>query len=141
MANSLYDAGREGIADDTISLPTGVLKAMLVRGTFNTAHRYVSDFTTAGGTIVATSVALSSKTYTAGVIDAADISFTSVPAGAACPAIIIVQASAVGGGADVAATAQRLIGWVDTGSGLPVTPDGNNVNVTWDNTANRILKL
>jgi len=28
-----------------------------------------------------------------------------------------------------------------TGSGLPVTPNGGNINITWDNGANRIFKL
>ena len=36
------------------------------------------------------------------------------------------------GGADVAASAQRLIAWVDTGTGLPVTPNGADVNVVFN---------
>jgi NAD-dependent SIR2 family protein deacetylase len=28
-----------------------------------------------------------------------------------------------------------------TGSGLPVTPNGGNINITWDNGANKIFKL
>lgn len=142
MASSLYDAGREGFLDGTIDWNTGVMKAALVRGyTFSAAHKFVSDVTGAGGTLVATSAALASPTATAGVADAADVTFTAVAAGAAIPAIIIFQASAVTGGADVAPTLQRLVCYIDTATGLPVTPNGQNISVTWDNGSSRIFKL
>lgn len=55
--------------------------------------------------------------------------------------IVLFQASAVGGGADVAQSAQRLIAWIDTGTNIPVVPNGGDVNITWDNGANKIFKL
>ena len=142
MASALWNAGREGFLDGTIDWDTAVIKCALVRGyTFNAAHKFVSDVTGAGGTLVATSAALTSKTVTDGVADAADVVFSSVPAGAAIPAIIIFQSSAVTGGADVAATAQRLIAYIDTATGLPVTPNGQNVTVSWDSGSLRIFRL
>lgn len=142
MASSLFDPGREGFLDGTIDWDTAVIKTALVRGyTFNATHKWVSDVTGAGGTLVATSAELTSKTVAAGVADAADVVFTAVAAGAAIPAIVVFQSSAVTGGADVAATAQRLIGYIDTATGLPVTPNGQNINVAWDNGSNRIFKL
>jgi hypothetical protein len=148
MANALYDPGREGIADDTISLSVGVVKAMLVRLTaggaavFTASHKFVSDLT-ATHTIASTSAALSSKTFTNGIFDAADLApaFAAVASNVNNHVIILVQASAVTGGADVAASAQRLIAWLDTGTNLPVVPNGGDVNVTWDNTTNKIFKL
>lgn len=142
MASSLFSPGREGFLDGTIDWDTAVIKTALVRGyTFDASHKWVSDVTGAGGTLVATSAELTSKTVTDGVADAADVVFTAVAAGAAIPAIIVFQASAVTGGADVAATAQRLIAYIDTATGLPVTPNGQNINVAWDNGSNRIFKL
>jgi hypothetical protein len=142
VASSLFNPGREGFLDGTIDYDTAVIKVALVRGyTFDATHKWVSDVTGAGGTLVATSAALSSKTVTDGVADAADVTFTSVAAGAAIPAIIVFQSSAVTGGADVAATAQRLVAYIDTATGLPVTPNGQNISVAWDNGSNRILKL
>lgn len=142
MASSLFDPGREGFLDGTIDWDTAVVKTALVRGyTFDASHKWVSDVTGAGGTLVATSAELTSKTVTAGVADAADVVFTAVAAGAAIPAIVVFQSSAVTGGADVAATAQRLIAYIDTATGLPVTPNGQNINVAWDNGSNRIFKL
>lgn len=142
VASALWDPGREGFLDGTIDWNTGVMKAALVRGyTFSAAHKFVSDVTGAGGTLVATSSALASVTATSGVADAGDVTFTAVTAGAAIPAVIIFQASAVTGGADVAASAQRLVCYIDTATGLPVTPNGQNISVTFDNGSNRIFKL
>ena len=142
MASALYDPGREGFLAGEIDWDTAVIKCALVRGyTFSAAHKFVSDVTGAGGTLVATSAALASKTVTSGVADAADVTFTAVAAGAAIPAIVIFQSSAVTGGADVAATAQRLICYIDTATGLPVTPNGQNITLAFDNGVNRIFKL
>lgn len=106
MANALFSPGREGFLDGTIDYDTAVIKTSLVRGyTFSAAHKFVSDATTAGATLVATSAALGSKTVTDGVADAADVTDTAVAAGAAITSILVFQASAVTGGADVAATA------------------------------------
>lgn len=148
MANALYDPGREGILDDTISMSVGVIKVILVRLTaggspvFTASHKFVSDLT-ATHTVAATSAALSSKAYTNGIFDAADMTtaFASVTANANNHVLCLIQASAVGGGADVATSAQRLIAWLDTGTNLPVVPNGGDIGITWDNGANKIFKL
>lgn len=141
MTDQLYDSGREGFLTGQIDWDTAVIKISLVRGyTFSSAHDMVNDVTGAGGTLVATAT-LTSPSATNGVADAADVVFTSVATGAACSSLIIYQASAVTGGADVASSAQRLIAYIDSASGLPVTPNGGNINVTWDNGANKIFKL
>ena len=112
--DQFFALGRFGLGTGLIDLDTGVIKAALVRGyTYNAAHTFVSDVTGAGGTLVATSAALSSVTFTDGVLDAADVTFTAVGAGAAIPSILLFQSSAVTGGADVAASAQRLIAILD----------------------------
>lgn len=142
MANALFDPGREGFLDGTIDWDTAVIKAALVRGyTFSAAHKFVSDVTGASGVLAATSAALTSKTVTSGVADAADVTWSAVASNASGHSIIIFQSSAVTGGADVAATAQRLIAWIDTGTNLPVTPNGGDITAAWDNAANRIFKL
>jgi hypothetical protein len=142
VASSLFNPGREGFLDGSIDYDTAVMKVSLVRGyTFDPTHKWVSDVTGAGGTLVATSAALSSKTVTDGVMDAADVTFTSVAAGAAIPAIVLFQSSAVTGGSDVSGSAQRLVAYIDTATGLPVTPNGQNITVAWDNGSNRIGKL
>lgn len=112
--DQFFPLARQGLGTGLIDLDTAVLKSALVRGyTFNAAHDFVDDVTGAGGTLVATSSALGGVTFTDGVLDANDPTFSAVAAGAAITSVIIFQASAVGGGADVAASAQRLITHLD----------------------------
>ncbi|WP_434439711.1 hypothetical protein [Lentzea sp. E54] len=142
MANALFDPGREGFLVGEIDWDTATIKVALVRGyTFNAAHKFVSDVTGAGGTLHVTSSALASKTFTSGVADAADVALGTVTANATNHNILIFQSSAVTGGADVAATAQRLIGYIDTGTLVPIQPNGGTIDITWDNGANKIFKL
>lgn len=133
MANVLYDKGREGILDGTIDM-TGDVRACLVKSayTFSAAHEDMADI---GANDNGRSAALASKTYTAGVFDAADTSLTATDADP-CEAIVLFQHT----GTDSTA---RLIAYIDTPtSGLPFTPAaGQNVPITWDNGSNRIFKL
>lgn len=128
----LFDPGREGCLDGSINWMAPSIKAALVRGyTFNPAHRFVSQVTGAGGVLVATSVALTVKSATNGVARAQDTIWTAVPSGAAIPGCLIFMSSAVTGGADLAATSQRLICWIDSAVGLPLTPNGQDVTSDW----------
>lgn len=111
--DQFFANGRQGLGTGLIDLDTAVIRAALLRGyTYNAAHTFVSDVTGSGGVLVATQD-LADVTFADGVLDANDASFASVPSGAAIPAILLFQASAVGGGADVAASAQRLIAILD----------------------------
>lgn len=133
MANVLYDKGREGILDGTIDM-TGDVRVMLVAATytFSAAHDFLDDVVAADN---GRSAALSSKTYTSGVFDAADITITATLA-LLSNALIVFQHTGNN------ATA-RLIAYIDTpSSGLPFTPSLSQVvNITWDNGANKIFKL
>lgn len=141
-ANALYDLGREGFLAAEIDWDTAVIKVDLIdTGAYTidlATHKFRSSV--AAGSRIASSAALGSKTVAAGVADAADITYTALT-GVSIELILIYQSSAVGGGADVADTAQRLIAAIDTATGLPFTPSGGDVSVTWDNTTNRIFKL
>lgn len=142
MANALFDPGREGFLAGEIDWDTAVIKVALIRSyTFAASHKFVSDVTTAGGVLHVTSSALGTKTVTNGVADAADVTFTAVTANASNHSLLVFQSSAVTGGADVAATAQRVIAYIDTGTNFPIVPNGGDVTIAWDNGANKIFKL
>lgn len=141
MANAGFTAFYDGIATGAIDLDTAAIKVSLVRGyTFTASHTFVSDVTGAGGVLNGTSAALASVTMSGGVFNAANTSLTA-SASASNHALLVYQASAVTGGADVAATAQRLICYLDTGPGLPIQPGAGLVNVNWDTGANKIAKI
>ena len=142
MANAIFPKAKEGFLEGTIDLDTAVIKAALVRGyAYNSAHTTVSDVTGAGGTLHATSNALASKTVTNGVFDAADVTFTTPATNTNDHSILIFQSSAAAGGADVAASSQRLIAWIDTGTGIPIKPAGGDISIVWDNGGNKIFSL
>jgi hypothetical protein len=141
MANAYFTSTPEGFIDGSINLNTAAIKAAFVRSyTFSAAHKFVSDVTTAGGVLNGTSAALTSVTVTGGVFDAADTTVTTT-ASAVNHGILLFQSSAVTGGADVAASAQRVIAYYDAGTGLPIQPGTGSTPITWDNTTNRILKV
>lgn len=142
MANALFNTAREGFLLGEIDWDTAVIKVALVRAyTFNAAHKFMSDITTAGGIVHATSAALAGKTGTSGTADATDITFSAVASNASGHILVVFQSSAVGGGADVASTAQRVIAYLDTGTLLPITPNGGDIIVAWDNNTNKIFTL
>ncbi len=135
----LYPLGREGFLAGEIDWDTATIKIALCNGyTYDSTDKFVSDLT---GVTQAATATLGTKTVTQGVADAADGTFGTVAAGAACDSLIIYQSSAVGGGADVAATAQRLIAYIDNATGLPVTPNGGEITFGFDSGATRIFKL
>lgn len=140
--SALFGPGRQGFLDGTVNWSTTpVTKVTLCRGyTFNSAHQFVSEIVSAGATLWGTPMTLT-KTSALGVADASDVVFATVTAGAAYSAVIVYQASALAGGADVAQSAQRLIAHIDTATGLPVTPNGQNITIAWDNGANKLFVL
>jgi hypothetical protein len=79
-------------------------------------------------------VTLASKTVAAGVFDAADISFTGLSSAPTIEALVIYKDT----GADATS---NLIAYIDTATGLPVAAAATQVDVTWDNGANKIFKL
>jgi len=140
MANAVFPLGREGFLLGEIDWDTAVFKVILIRGyTYDATDKFVADLT--GATVAATSAALGTKTGTLGTADAADITFTAVAANASNHSLVVYQASAVGGGADVATSAQRLVSFYDTGTLLPVVPNGGDITIQWDSGTNRIFTL
>jgi hypothetical protein len=135
MANGLYDAGREAFLDGGISWSTDDIKVMLVDTNDYVADLAVDDFLNdiPVAARVATSANLSSKTVTDGVADAADVTFTAV-SGDESEALVIYHDTGV-------ESTSTLIAYIDTATGLPVTPNGGDITITWDSGANKIFKL
>lgn len=142
MANALFTPAKEGLLDGSLDLDTATIKAVLVRSyTFSASHKFLTDVTGAGGVLAGTPQTLAGKTVTGGVFDANDVTFTAVAANASGHSVLVYQTSAAAGGADLATSAQRLIGYYDTGTLLPVTPNGGDITVAWDSGANRIFAI
>lgn len=135
MANALYNKGRQGFLEGAIDWDTDDIRAILVDAadyTVDVANHDNLDDVPAGAR-VSVSGSLTGKTVTDGVADAADVTFTAVT-GDPSEALVIYKHTGT-------ESTSRLIAYLDTGTGLPVTPNGGNVTVQWDNGANKIFKL
>ncbi|MEF9956627.1 MAG: hypothetical protein RR767_05465 [Acinetobacter sp.] len=135
MANTLYDFARQRFLEAQINWMSDVVKVILVdTGAYTpqtAVHQYLSDIPTSAR--IAGPVTLSSKSTVGGAADAGDITFTAV-SGASIEAIIIY----VDSGAEATSP---LIAYIDTATGLPITPNGGDIIVTWDNGTNKIFKV
>lgn len=125
MANALYPKWKENLlqisADNGLN---GTAKVALidtgVKG-YTDTDQFYSAMSTA---VVGTPVTLASKTYTNGVFDAADVTFSAVT-GNSCEALLIYIDT--GNAAN-----SPLVAYIDTSvTGLPVTPNGGDINVAW----------
>jgi hypothetical protein len=133
MANALYPKWKEAIIQGSANsdldgtTDTGVWVALYdvgAGGAYDSADEFYSSIS-AG--VVGTPVEIgATKSYTGGVFDGANVTFSAVT-GDPCEALVIYRKTA---GAN---TEWRLVAYLDTGvTGLPVTPNGGDITVTWN---------
>lgn len=133
MANRMYDAGRESFLKGAIDWSTANIKVVLVDSAVYTPNTATDDFLNDIASVIATSGNLAGKTTAAGVADANDITFTAVT-GAQSEYLVIYKDTGT-------SSTSNLIALIDTATNLPVTPNGGDITVQWDNGANKIFKL
>lgn len=99
--------------------------------TYSTSHEYMNTNTVAAAAKIATATLTLYDALTGGYCDAADLApaFTSVT-GDQFEALIIWKDGG-DGGTTVSGTVSFLLAYLDSGTGLPFTPDGGNINITW----------
>ncbi|MCC6649063.1 MAG: hypothetical protein IT374_26280 [Polyangiaceae bacterium] len=124
MANALYTIGKKKFLDADIDISASNIKFVFTDHGADTPNTTTDDFLDdiSAGTI-ATSGNLSSKTTTGGTFDAADETVSGVT-GATVESINIYYDSGAAG-------TSPLFVYIDTGTGLPFTPDGGNRTVAW----------
>ena len=125
MANDLYDKYREKALTGEVDWLTDDIKVALVDAADYTVNLATDEFLDdiSGTAIVATSANLASKTATDGVADAADVTFTAV-SGDVSEALVVYKDSG-------SAATSPLIAYIDTATGLAVTPNGGDITVIW----------
>ena len=135
MANTLYDFARQRFLEAQINWMTDTIKVILVDTSAYTpqtsVHQYLSDISSSAR--IAGPVTLTAKATVGGAADGGDVTFTSV-SGPSIEAIVIY----VDTGTE---STSPLIAYIDTATGLPITPNGGDIIVTWDNGANKIFKV
>jgi len=138
MANKMYPLYAQELMKGTSNNllnsaegATGVFVALVDTGTYtySDAHQFYSSLSG----IVGTDQEILTKTQVTGIFDGDDVTFPSV-SGATCEAVVFYRKNA---GAN---TTWPLIFYKDTGvTGLPVTPNGYDILLTWN--ASGIFKI
>lgn len=132
MANAIYPIYKAALlaASASVSLNVdtstdGPFCALIDTGapyTYSAAHDFFDDL--AG--IVGTDQRITGPSVTTGTFDGSDLTYTAV-SGASVEALVIYRHNS---GAN---TTWRLVAYIDTSvTGLPVTPNGGNITVTWN---------
>ncbi len=131
MANAIYPLYKQsllnGDSNSNISTDTatdGPFCALVDTGvyTYSAAHQYYSSLSG----VVGTDQRITGPTVTTGTFDGSDLTYTAV-SGNSVEALVVYRKNS---GAN---TTWRLVMYMDTGvTGLPVTPNGGNITVTWN---------
>ncbi len=135
MTNALYDTGRNAFLNGEIDWDADDIRGILIDTALYTVdlvnHDFLDDIP--AGAREGTITALSGKSSSAGIADASDLTFVTV-SGATVEALVLYKHTGV-------ESTGQLIAYIDTATGLPVTPGGGDIIIAWDNGANKIFKL
>ena len=127
MANAIFPKWKEQLLQFTANnnLSSGTVKVALIDTgtyTYSATHQFWSSASSAS---VGTPQTLGTKTFTDGVFDAADVTFTAVTGNSAEALIIYIDTGT--------AATSPLVAFIDTSvTGLPVTPNGGDIAITWN---------
>ncbi len=125
MANAIYPKAKQKFLDALIDMPTDTIKIALIDTGVYTYSGTDEFWSAASAAEIGTSQTLNSKTITDNVFNADDVTFTSVT-GASVEALIIYKDTGF-------AATSPLIMYIDVAaSGLPVTPNGNNIDIVFN---------
>jgi hypothetical protein len=138
MSNSLYDAARASFLTQGIHWINDTIKVYLVNTSSYSVNLAAHDFLddVPSGARVAGPVTLGTsgtKSTTGGAADGPDITFSTVT-GSTVQVILIEKDTGT-------ESTSNLIAYIDSATGLPITPNGGDIIVTWDNGTNKIFRV
>lgn len=127
MANAIYPLWKQELLQGTSGTAlAGNVRAILVDladYTYSATDEFIDDII--AGARVAISANLSTKTFVNGLFDADNLTFSSVT-GDVAEAVVLYLHTGV-------ESTSRLIAYFDTGvTGLPVTPNGGDINLNFN---------
>ena len=126
MPNAIYPKFKEALwlQSANSNANTGTVKVALVDTgvyTYSAAHEFLTSLTG----VVGTAQTVGSKTFTDGVFDGADVTYTAVTGNSAEALVFYIDTGT--------AATSRLVAFIDTGfSGLPVTPNGGDITLSFN---------
>ena len=126
MANALYPKWKQALLEFTANndLDGQTVKVALVTAgyTYSSTDQFYSSVS---ASVVGTPQTSGSKTFTNGVFDGSDVTFTSVTGSQVVSLVIYVDTGS--------AATSPLVAFIDTSvTNLPVTPNGGDIAITWN---------
>lgn len=126
MANAIYPLYKQALLGgaSNIDLDGGTVKVALIDTgtyTYSSSHDFLNDVSG----VVGTAGTIANTTVTNGLFDGDDVTFSAVSGSSVEALIIYIDTGS--------STTSRLVAYLDTGvTGLPVTPNGGNITITWN---------
>jgi hypothetical protein len=126
MANAIYPLYKQALLDASSDsdLNDGTVKVALIDTgayTYSAAHDFYNDL--AG--VIGTPQTIANTTVTNGLFDGDNVTFTAVSGNSVEALVIYIDTGNV--------ATSRLVAYIDTGqTGLPVTPNGGDITITWN---------
>lgn len=135
MANGLYYKAKEALLEGLLDLTDDSIKVALVRSSYSvdlSAHEYYSDISSDAA---ASSPVLSGRSTTNGIFDAENVTIENYGTSGFSYLIIYKDTGT--------ASTSRLIAYIDTADGLPVSSSSSTISITinWSDTINKIFSL
>ncbi len=140
LINQLYPLAKQQFLSAGINMMSDTIKVALLdltKYTFSSSHQYLSDLVggSGGDPRIGTDQTLTNKSVTNGIFNAAA---TVVPSVTGNPVEGLLLYKSTGTN-----STSNLILFVDTGSGagIALIPNGTNITISWDTSANQIFAL
>lgn len=134
MANAFYAKGAQKILSGAVDLANDTIKVALVKNDY--AQDLTTDefYSTLSPHVLSTDQHMGNKSVGDGVFDADDVTWPSVATGSVSEGVVIYKDTGD------PATSPLLI-YIDQITGFPVSTNGGNIVVQWDNGPYKIVKL
>lgn len=128
MANALYPRWKQALLEFTANndLDGQTVKVALVTAgyTYSGSDQYYSSVSASA---VGTPQTLGNKTFTNGIFDADDVTFTAVTGSQVVALVVYIDTGN--------AATSPLVAYIDTNvTNLPVLPNGGDISITWNAT-------
>lgn len=126
MANAIYPLYKQALLDasSNVDLNDGTVKVALVDTgtyTYSASHEFLSSLSG----VVGTAQTIANTTVTNGTFDGDNVTFTAVSGNTVEALVFYIDTGN--------SATSRLVAYIDTGqTGLPVTPNGGDISITWD---------
>jgi hypothetical protein len=136
MSNALYAKAKEGLLEGLFDLTDNNIKIALVKNTYTVnlnTHEFLSNISE--DSVAATTSLLSGKTTASGIFDADNITIEDY--GTSGFAYLVLYKDT-----GVRSTS-RLLAYIDTATGLPVSASASPISITinWSNEQYKIFSL